>query len=151
MTEHAMTEPDASPGVGERAFRENRKRLWRLVWLGVGISFCIGLASGFIAGFTEGWENAGGSAISWIVWPVLAIGIWGFVLFTRGYFRRVDELDVQDNLWASLIGLYFYLAALPCWMLLHKVGQLPPPDHWILWGATFLSACIAYGWRKLRP
>jgi hypothetical protein len=85
-----------------------------------------------------------------LVWPALGLTIAVFAWYSAVYFRRIDELDLQDNLWASLIGLYVYLVALPAWYFLHDLGQLPPINHWIIYMATVAAATIAYCVRKFR-
>lgn len=80
---------------------------------------------------------------------MLAVATVGFIWFCREYFRRVDELDLQDNLWSSLIGFYAFSVALPVWAVLHELHQLPAPDAWMLWGLSAVAATLAYGWRKL--
>ena len=137
-------------GVGEERLRERRRRFWRLVAQGVAVGGVAGLVVGFVGGFSKGWQDAGGATIGWVLWPVLAIVLAVFSRYCVKYFRRVDELDVQDNLWASLIGLYGFLVGLPSWHALHLVGQLPPPDLYVLYALTIAVACVAYGWRKIR-
>ena len=146
MTVTTMTEQ----GIGERRLAEKRRKFRRLIVQGVVVGMVGGIVVGFVGGFTKGWQDAGGGAIGWLLWPVLAVTIIVFARYCRDYFRRVDELDVQDNLWASLIGLYAFIVALPSWHALNLVGQLPPPDAYALWVIAIATAALAYAWRKLR-
>ena len=134
---------------GERRLRANRKRFWGWIGKGVLLAMGMGAIAGFLRGSFQGW-HAGETWIGWMMWPVLAGSAVLFVWFCREYFRRVDELDLQDNLWSSLIGFYAFFMALPAWALLHEVHQLPAPDVWTLWGLSAVAITLAYGWRKLR-
>lgn len=137
----AMTKP----GEGEKRLRTQRKKFWRLVGAGVGIGLVAGLVFGFMGGYAQD------RAISpLLVWPALGLTIAVFVWYSAVYFRRIDELDLRDNLWASLIGLYVYLVALPAWYFLHDLNQLPPINHWAIYLTTFAAATIAYCVRKFR-
>ena len=51
----------------------------------------------------------------------------------------VDEVEVADNLWGSLIGLYVYALLFPAWWALNLLGQAPEPDDWVIFGASMLS------------
>lgn len=130
---------------GEARLALKRRKFW--TYLGRA-TLAAALVGGVIGGGRAASELAGLSG--WIVaaLAVLAIGAW--VWFSRDYFRRIDELELQDNLWASLIALYFFVAATPFWLLLHDLGFAPEPDTMTLWWATIGAMAIAYGVRKLR-
>ena len=116
-------------GVGERlhARRQRRFRLTLAALAGVG-----GLC-GFIAGFVKGFADGGNKAVEpWL----LQLGVAGVVLgavlaayFSWRFFATVDEVEVADNLWGSLIGFYVYAILLPSWWALDKLTVAPPPDH----------------------
>jgi DNA-binding XRE family transcriptional regulator len=80
------------------------------------------------------------------LWLTVVIG---FVWFTRDYFRRVDELDLLDNLWASTIALYTFFAAAGSWLILYEVGIAPPPEVEVLSIFTFAALLIAYAAHKI--
>ena len=72
-----------------------------------------------------------------------------FAWFTYDYFRRVDELDRMDNLWAHLIGFYGGLIVFGVWYFLAELDLAAKPSAVatvaIMAGLTF----VAYGLRKL--
>ena len=70
--------------------------------------------------------------------------------FSWRFFTSVDEVEVTDNLWASLIGFYVYGFAFPTWWALSWLDAAPEPEDWILYAAAMLSATAAYGVRKWR-
>lgn len=137
-------------GSGERKLRENRKRFWRMVGWGLAGGAAIGVVAGILAGFIRAHHGAGGAPIGWLIWPVLAGALFFFVRYSIVYFRRVDEVDLQDNLWSSLVALYGVIVALPLWSVLHEIGQAPRPDAWVLWHLALALALATYSWRKLR-
>ena len=103
-----MTRTTDNGHSGEARLRRRRRRF--LSWMALAtIGFAVlGAVSGYLYAASEG-----GAAAPWIVFPLALAAIVGLIVFTLAYFRRVDEVDRQDNLWASLVGLYFYRAALP--------------------------------------
>ena len=55
------------------------------------------------------------------------------------FFVSVDEVEVADNLWGSLIGFYAYA------MLASRRGgrcaeasTTPEPDHWVIYGISLI-------------
>ncbi len=137
-------------GIGERKLRDNRKRFHRLVWLGLGMGLVIGLVAGIVTGYTRAAQRAGDTGLEWLAWPVLIAAFAAFIWYTRHYFRKIDELDLLDNLWASTVGLYAFVMAYPAWALLHEIGQAGAPQITPLWWGSMAAAGVAYGWRKLR-
>ncbi|WNO53338.1 hypothetical protein [Stakelama saccharophila] len=148
MTERTMAE--RGPNDGERSFRERRRSLWKLVGIGVGGGLLIGMVGGAAAAFVEIRGSELPRWAGWLLWPVILGGIWWFVDYSRRYFARVDELDVQDNLWGGMIGAYAMIMGMPCWYLLARAGQVPAPTPWGLWVLTMAAMCLAYGARKWR-
>ena len=138
-----MTNTNSAKLSGEEKLRAKRRRFIRYVALTC-LAFAVG---GLVVGFAS--AAAEDAAIPpWILLPLIAASLVGFVVFSRNYFRRVDEVDLLDNLWASLIGMYFYIVAFPLWTLLDRVGYIGPPDHWLIWGATLALSMTAYLYRK---
>lgn len=135
-------------GEGERLHEQRRRRFWGILgWLVV-IGLVAGFFSGFVAGFidgsggqgTPGLKAIGGAGVALIAVAV-AYGSWRF-------FASVDEVEVADNLWASLIGFYAYAILFPAWWSLSKIGLTAEPDHWIIYGVALLTATAAYFYRK---
>jgi hypothetical protein len=135
-------------GEGERLHAQRRRRFWTiLAWL-----FVLGLVGGFFTGFTAGFTEARGGEIS----PALrAGGGVGILLLALAaaygswrFFVSVDEVEVADNLWASLIGFYAYAISFPTWWALWKTRLVDEPNHWAIYGAAMLIATAAYSYRK---
>ena len=135
-------------GEGEQLHAQRRRRFWTiLIWL-----FVVGALAGFLSGFAAGFIDAGrgnGHAAMTIV------GAIGVVLLSLGaaygswrFFTAVDEVEVADNLWASLIGFYAYAILFPAWWLLSRIRLAGPPDQWVIYGVAMLTATAAYAYRK---
>lgn len=135
-------------GEGERLHAQRRRRFWTiLAWLFV-IGLAAGFLSGFAAGFIDGSRGEGslglmifGSAGVVLLAIAAAYGSWRF-------FTSVDEVEVLDNLWASLIGFYAYAILFPSWWLLSRIQLTTEPDQWVIFGVAMLTATAAYAYRK---
>jgi uncharacterized membrane protein YhaH (DUF805 family) len=137
-------------GEGERLEKERRRKFWRLVLL-LG---AVGAVAGFVFGFIQGAADASGQPVSetarTAAAAALLIATVGGGYFSWRFFTSVDEVEVTDNLWASLIGFYVYGFALPLWWGLSWLEFAPKPVDWILYVVVMLSATAAYGVRKWR-
>jgi hypothetical protein len=136
-------------GEGERLEAQRRKRFWTIL----GALFVLGGVAGFATGFLAGFNDAreGGSA------GYMTAGTIGVVILVVGaaygswkFFQNVDEVEIADNLWGSLIGLYVYALLFPAWWALNLLGQAPVPDDWTIFGASMFSAVAVYLYRKAR-
>lgn len=142
-----MTSPETpSPQVltGEaRLLRRNRRI--RNIWIAT-------LAFGFIVGLGFGAaDGAVGARIPPVVfWAgmalvtllVLAINIW--------FLRGVDEVEVQDNLWAGYVGINAHMLIGGGWSVAAARGLAPAPDVLSVLLATLVVTGIAYLGFKLR-
>ena len=137
-------------GEGERLHAARRRRFW-LILGGLAL---IGAIGGFVGGFVTGFSDAGGPANS----PEFAyLGAAGValtaVLMIYGswkFFVGVDEVELADNLWGSLIGFYAYAILLPAWWALAKLNLVREPNHWVIYGASLGIARAAYLYRTWR-
>jgi hypothetical protein len=136
-------------GEGERLEALRRKRFWTILGALLVLGVVAGFATGFLAGFNDARE--GGSA------GYMTAGTIGVVILIVGaaygswkFFQNVDEVEIADNLWGSLIGLYVYALLFPAWWALSLLGQAPEPDDWVIFGASMLSAVAVYLYRKVR-
>ena len=145
-----MTGASMEMGEGERLEAARRKRFWRILgWL---------TFAGFIGGLIFGGTFAihGKGTIATAVIPptvivgAVAIAIAGFLYGTWRFFVSVDELELQDNLWGSLVGFYAYSTVFPFWWLLWKAGVTPQPHDWAIFAISLISATAVYFWRKWR-
>ena len=137
-------------GEGERLHSERRKKFWRIM----GGLLAVGFVTGIVAGFALQVSDTGQD--NWPVW-VPAVGSIGvvFVAFAVAYgswrfFVSVDEVEVADNLWGSLIGFYVYCILFPAWWAMHKLGVVLEPNDWAIFVTSMFAALIVYGYRKIR-
>lgn len=130
--------------TGEERLRQRRRAWWRYLALAFAISLLAGFASGFLTGSYESgavplWLPVGVGVV------VLALLAW----FTRDYFRRIDELDLMDNLWAHLIGMYAAISLFAGWYFLADLGLAEHPAALPIVAAMLVFTMLAYGFRKL--
>lgn len=130
---------------GEDRLRARRAKFWKTIV----VFMIVAAVAGFVSGLTTGFT---GKDITMI--PALAVagviaGLVGFVALSVWFYRTVDELEVADNLWASMIGFYVYAAALPAWWALREAGVAPAINHWAIYIASVAAATIVYLWRKI--
>ena len=135
------------PGEGERLHAARRRRFWLII----GGLALIGAAAGFVSGFVTGHAE-GAAMLSPTAATVAAAGVI-IVAFLAAYgswrfFVSVDEVEVADNLWGSLIGFYWYAILFPAWWALNKIGRAPELDHWLIYGSSMVVALAAYFYRK---
>ena len=140
-------------GEGERLHAQRRRRFWLILGGLAGI----GMVAGFLSGFVKGYADGSGTALDPTLVTVLACGVVLAALVTAygswRFFVTVDEVEVADNLWGSLIGFYVYAILFPSWWALNKLERAPEVDHWLIFGASMLAATAAYAvrkWRSLR-
>jgi uncharacterized membrane protein len=134
-------------GEGERLYAQQRRSFWTLL----GGLAAIGAVAGFVGAFVMLHVEGGASpqmltlaAAGIIIVALLsAYGSWRF-------FVSVDELELADNLWGSLIGFYAYAILFPVWWALNKIGRAPEPDDWAIYVTSVAVALAAYGFRKWR-
>ena len=126
-------------------FKEKRKRFFKYLAIAM-LGFAV---VGYFAGFFTARFEAGAVplAVPLLIGAITALAL---IYFTWDYFRRVDELDLMDNLWSHLIGQYGALLLFLGWYFLAELGvtsTYPTAIAVILTmgGTTF----IAYGLRKL--
>ena len=137
-------------GEGERL----HARRMRKFWMTLGALALVGAFCGFVSGFANGYSDAKGQPLQPWMLNVGAVGVIiagiAAVLLSWKFFASVDEVEVADNLWGSLIGFYAYALLLPIWWALERMGWAPPPDHWLIYGISMITAVAVYGWRKWR-
>jgi len=137
-------------GEGERLDAQRRKKFWRLIFA----LAAVGAVAGFVFGFIYGAADATGEPVSDTARAAaafaLVVATLGGCYFSWRFFSTVDEVEVTDNLWASLIGFYIYGFGFPTWWALFWLKMAPEPDGGILFAVVMLSATAAYGVRKWR-
>lgn len=135
-------------GEGERIHAEARKRFWTIL----GVLAVIGAVGGFISGFVMGRTDGSGTPLpDWALTAAAAAVVLtalGAAYGSYRFFVSVDEVELADNLWGSLIGFYAYALLFPCWWLLSELDRVPEPDQWVIFAIAMLSAVAAYFFRK---
>lgn len=128
--------------TGEQKEARRRRNFWLMMAAFTG--------AGFITGMLSGIFDAESSLQAKPAWAIAFVGIAlaAFVGLSVVFFRRVDELELADNLWGGLFGLYFYMAAQPTWYVLNRVDLVGPIEHWPLYFATCLVTFAVYLGRK---
>jgi hypothetical protein len=138
--------------TGAAKYRAKQRRFW-MIYAAAVLGFCIlGGVMGFPVGYAEGMgapvQEFVPAPVAWALVALLLIGFWAFSYF---YFTRVDEVEVQHNLWANSTGLYFYFSVYGSWLALDLLGAAPAVDGLIVFGATWAVILIAYTVRRYWP
>lgn len=135
---------DAEPLSGELKLKARRSAWIRYFIIAVLISFGAGLGTGYLSGLFESGELP-----IWTLYAAWAVVLAGLAWFTRDYFRRIDELDLADNLWSHLIGYYVTLWAFGLWYVLYDIGRAPEPTALPVIAFMLVTTFVVYGARKL--
>jgi drug/metabolite transporter (DMT)-like permease len=140
---NAVSSPPA-PASGERKLRAQEvRRATPQVLLVV-----LGLVAGIVLALSEeNWLPRLPPALAWVGATLLAAAVAGLNAI---WIRRVDEVEISDQLWSSFVGLQAFILTATCWELLAATGAAPPVHRYGLYLATFTATCAAYFWRRLR-
>lgn len=129
---------------GEAKLKSRQKAFIRYLLLVFLAAMIGGVASGYLTQ-TYVDDDVG-------LWLPLGAGflvVAGLIWFTRDYFNRVDELDLMDNLWAHLYGMYGGLIVFGIWYFLADLGLVEYPIAGAALLVMLLITFAAYGLRKL--
>ncbi|MGI9377823.1 MAG: hypothetical protein ACR2PC_17310 [Tsuneonella suprasediminis] len=140
-----MTDTNSAGLSGEERLKNRRRAYWKYIGRAMGIAFVAGTVGGVLAILA-----VKGVVPAWVLYPLTGAALIAFAWFSYDYFRRIDELDLLDNLWATTVGFYVYFALEICWLLFNRAGLTPPPDDIAVLGISMLALVLTYGWRKLR-
>ena len=135
------------PGDGERLHAERRQRFWRMM---IALGLC-GAIAGFVYGLALSHEEAGGtipSSLQTIGAAALILSVLGAAYGSWRFFQQVDELEVADNLWASLVGFYIYALLFPTWWMIARLEQAPEPNDWVIFAVAMVGSGAVYAYRK---
>ncbi len=139
-----MTKPETTQMSGVERLRKRRNAFLRYCALGTLAGLILGLVSG---ASTEFYKN-GDIPLALLI-AMMVITAAGFVWFSVDYYRRVDEIDLLDNLWANTAGLYGGLIVFGSWTLLADTQVVGSPNAGVIVAASLAIALIAYVARKL--
>ncbi|MEM7664540.1 MAG: hypothetical protein AAF250_01665 [Pseudomonadota bacterium] len=138
-----MTNSETSV-TGEERLKTRRRSFWRYLVLAI-VGFMI---AGLVSGLSSSLFVVGVFPI-WIPLVVGVLVLVAMIYFTWDYFRRVDELDLLDNLWAHLVGSYTAAFVFMGWYFLGELGLSGYPTAFGVICALLAGTFIAYGVRKL--
>lgn len=137
-------------GEGERLEAQRRRKFMRTV----AVIAAAGSIGGFIFGFVHGRSAATGIPIGdtarSIAAAALVISAVGGAYGCWRFFITADEVEVADNLWASLVGVCLYVILFPTWWALSWLKFVPEPVGWIIFAAVMLSIVATYSVRRWR-
>lgn len=136
---------------GEMMERNQRRRFWRVL-LVVGVP---AIPLGWFIGYSVGRHDMSAVEAVASLSPAMAILIAAafvamMIVGTYAFAKVIDEVELQDNLWASSVGYYVYAVLFPTWWLLGTAGVTAPSNDWIIFGTAMLCGMIAYFYRKWR-
>ena len=142
-----MTAPE-TPSLevltGEARLRQRSQRI-RNIWI---TTIGAGLLTGIGLGVTH--RRLGSDLPPLVFWSVMAFFFFITIVTTVWYLRGVDEVEVQDNLWAAYVGLSAHILIAIGWQTAAARGFAPEPDVLSVLMATIIITLIAYFGLKLR-
>jgi hypothetical protein len=145
--EDMMTDPEKNtvPQLsGEDRLHKRSQRI-RSIWIAtMGLAFMCGLGFGVI-----GWSTSIGMS-SLFFWGAMALFAAGMLATNVWFMRRVDEVEVQDNLWAAFAGFNVHALIAVGWAGAAARGLAPAPDVIGVFMGTLAVTLIAYLGLKLR-
>ncbi|MEL7728474.1 hypothetical protein AAG612_02940 [Citromicrobium bathyomarinum] len=153
MTDQTEPGPDPFPEdttgtnreiSGEARLRRRRRSFWRYLAVAFVASILVGAFSGALV---DVYEN--GSIPLWLPVAIMVLAVTVFAWFTRDYFKRVDELDLMDNLWAHLTGVYGGMIVFAVWYFTAELDLVAYPNAPAMMAIIVLIVFAAYGLRKL--
>ena len=139
-----MTDTDMMAGSGEGRLKQKQRRFWRFTLGGALVAALLGFATGWLFD----WFAASAVSPLWLI-PVLGVMMAVFLWFSIEYFRRVDELDWMDNLWAAHVGLYAYFMVTFGWYFLFEGGLVREPEVMPIMLIVCIATAGSYFLRKL--
>lgn len=134
-------------GPGERSEHSRRVQFWRTL----GALGAAGAVTGFV-GATTMFDDLLTTLKSMplLVFAVLGALVISFVAGSWAFFRQVDEVELADNLWGSMLGYYAYAVLLPTWWALWKLDMASEPNDWVILVASLLVGLVVYAARKVQ-
>ena len=142
-----MTSPETpSPQVpsGEARLRQRSRRIRNLWIIGCGVAFLAGL------GFGAADRTLGADLPPVVFWAGMALVTLLLLATNIWFLRGVDEMEVQDNLWAAYAGMSAHVLIAVGWPSAAARGLAPAPDVLAVLMATIFVSLIAYAGLKLR-
>lgn len=140
---------ERTPGVGEAAARTSRRRFWGILGGMFGVGLVMG-AAGAALQLRDGGGLFEGTLPPWFALTSAIVTLVALTLGSWAFFRRIDELERQDNLVAAAAGANVLMFIYPVWFVLARGGLVREPHHLMLFGILFLTMTGTYLFRKFR-
>ena len=135
-----------APTSGERKLRAQARRRAIPIVLMLLLGFALGLGLGLSSARDGRWP-ALPPALVWIGVALIAVTAG---ILTLVWLRRVDEVEVTDQLWSGFFALQVFAIGAPCWELLAATGAGPPVNRHAVYVSTFVVMTLVYLWRRFR-
>jgi uncharacterized membrane protein YfcA len=144
--EPIMRDDDAS---GEARERAQRRKFWAVLGIITLVGMTVGAVLGYQFAHHDFDPDAALSAIPpWLIVSAALLYVLSVSWGTWRFVKVIDEVELQDNLWGSTAGFYFYGLAFPLWWGLWTAGLVPEPNDWAMFIATVVAGMLVYGMRK---
>ena len=134
-------------GLGERMGRVRRRRWW--------LSLAVITAAAVVAGIVADTIALRGRDLMSTISPLALVVLVAAIVLAFAYgcwlmTRALDEVELNDNLWGGIAGLYVYMLGFPSWWLLWKGGVTGEPNDWVVYLVSLSVASLVYGFRRVR-
>ncbi|WP_340587665.1 hypothetical protein [Erythrobacter alti] len=139
-----MTDLSETQLSGESRLKARRRKFWRYFMIAMVMSAGAGMLSGIASSMYEDGELP-----LWVPVSATIVIIAGLSWFTWDYFRRIDEIDLQDNLWANTFGAYAGVITYLGWWFFADLGLVTQPTALGIILVMFVTTMAVYGLRKL--
>jgi len=138
---------EAQVGPGEARLVRRDRGFWTVLGLQV-------IAGSLIGGLGMSWFLHPGTyspeMTRWLAMALAVLSTGAMIWGTMALMPRMDELELQDNLWGSTFGAGVTMLVYLPWYILWRGGWLPEPSHEVLIGLLMVVAVAVYLWRKSR-
>lgn len=136
---------------GETREAKRRRTWWRSLTVGI-----VGMGAVPVILFVFGRVNqvAPGHLVdalpAWAMISLLALFFVSFVISSWLYFRIIDELELENNLWGGSIGYLTFVLLFRSWSWLAAKGIVPERNDWAIYFTCGIVAVLVSGYRRLR-
>ena len=118
-----MTQQPKRLGEGEQRLQQSRNRYWRYFGVIMLTAAGVGVLTGALG---DAFDN--GYVPQAVFLAIIAAIAIGFVWLCFDYYRRLDEVDLMDNLWAATVALNAGFLVWFVWWVLGDAGITVRPQ-----------------------
>lgn len=134
--------PEAGRPDGETRTHRRRRIFAAIVVFSLLLGVTVGVGMGMA-------EDGGLKLTLQTAWALAAAGALLIAGFSVWFYRWVDEVEVQDNLWANTVGLHVGLVVGAPWAFLAHLGHVPEVNLFLLVVLILGSTALYYTAVKL--